>query len=134
MKSTKKFPLQKCAILIVYGVVSRMICSMESLKSSVTIDNLSGKRHSDNRESLGQGVGNVIASFSGALFSTGSITQSSANHLAGARSKTSGAVCSVLILVIFLTMAPLIGRIPLAVFAGIIISVCLNLFDRLTLR
>ncbi|MCJ7830683.1 MAG: cyclic nucleotide-binding domain-containing protein, partial [Desulfobacterales bacterium] len=39
-----------------------------------------------------------------------------------------------LILIIFLTMAPLLGRIPLAVFAGIIMAVGLKLFDRSTLR
>jgi len=111
-----------------------MVGSMESLMSSVAIDNLSGKRHDSNRELLGQGASNIAASFFGALFSAGSIPRSSANYLAGARSKFSGAASSVLILVIFLTLAPMIGRIPLAVFAGIIISVGINLFDRSTFR
>jgi SulP family sulfate permease len=107
---------------------------MESLMSSVAIDNLSGKRHDSNRELIGQGIGNLVASFFGALFTAGSIPRSSANYRAGARSKLSGAVCGVLILIIFLTMAPLIGKIPLAVFAGIIISVGFGLFDRSTLH
>ncbi|MEN8690502.1 MAG: SLC26A/SulP transporter family protein [Desulfobacterales bacterium] len=127
-------PLSVYSKLVVYGVVLGMVGSMESLMSSVAIDNLSGKRHDSNRELLGQGAGNMAASFFGALFSAGSIPRSSANYLAGARSKMSGAACSVLILVIFLTLAPLIGKIPLAVFAGIIISVGLNLFDRSTFR
>jgi len=127
-------PLSVYTNLVVYGVVLGMVGSMESLMSSVAIDNLSGKRHDSNRELLGQGVGNLAASFFGALFFAGSIPRSSANYLAGARSKLSGAASSVLILVIFLTLAPLIGKIPLAVFAGIIISVGINLFDRSTFR
>ncbi|MFZ1954186.1 MAG: SLC26A/SulP transporter family protein [Desulfobacterales bacterium] len=127
-------PLSVYSKLVVYGVVLGMVGSMESLMSSVAIDNLSGKRHDSNRELLGQGASNIAASFFGALFSAGSIPRSSANYLAGARSKFSGAASSVLILVIFLTLAPLIGRIPLAVFAGIIISVGINLFDRSTFR
>ncbi len=127
-------PLSVYSKLVVYGVVLSMVGSMESLMSSVAIDNLSGKRHDSNRELLGQGAGNMAASFFGALFSAGSIPRSSANYLAGARSKMSGAACSVLILVIFLSLAPLIGKIPLAVFAGIIISVGINLFDRSTFR
>jgi SulP family sulfate permease len=127
-------PLTVYSNMLLYGVVLGLVGSMESLMSSVAIDNLSCKRHDSNRELIGQGVGNLAASFFGALFCAGSIPRSSANYLAGARTKLSGAVCSVLILVIFLTMAPLIGRIPLAVFAGIIIAVGINLFDRSTFR
>ena len=61
-------PLSVYAKLVVYGVVLGMVGSMESLMSSVAIDNLSGKRHDSNRELLGQGVGNMAASFFGALF------------------------------------------------------------------
>ncbi len=127
-------PLSLYSKLVVYGVVLGVVGSMESLMSSVAIDNLSGKRHDSNRELMGQGVGNMAASFFGALFCAGSIPRSSANYLAGSRSKLSGALCSLLILVIYLTMAPLIGRIPLAVFAGIIIAVGIDLFDRTTFR
>ena len=127
-------PLSVYSNLVVYGVVLGVVGSMESLMSSVAIDNLSGKRHDSNRELLGQGLGNVAASLFGALFSAGSIPRSVANYRAGARSKLSGAVSGLLILAIFLTMAPLIGRIPLAVFSGIIISVGIDLFDRSTFR
>ncbi|MFO7685710.1 MAG: SLC26A/SulP transporter family protein [Desulfobacterales bacterium] len=127
-------PLSVYSKLVIYGVVLGLVGAMESLMSSVAIDNLSGKRHDANRELLGQGVGNMAASFFGALFSAGSIPRSSANYLAGSRSKLSGALCSLLILMIYLTMAPLIGRIPLAVFAGIIIAVGIDLFDRTTFR
>jgi CRP-like cAMP-binding protein/ABC-type transporter Mla MlaB component len=57
-----------------------------------------------------------------------------ANYKAGGRQKISGAICSLMILVIFLTLAPQIGRIPLSIFAAIIIYVGINLFDRSTLR
>ena len=120
--------------LVAYGIVLGLIGSMESLFSSVVMDSLNSRRHDSNRELVGQGVGNVIASFFGALFSAASIPRSVANFRAGARGRMSGMLCSFLLLIIFLTMAPLIGRIPLAVFSGIIIAVGINLFDRSTVR
>ena len=102
--------------------------------SAVTIDNLRGSRHDSKRELIGQGIGNIIASFFGALYSAGSIPRSIANYRAGGRQRISGALCSILILLIFLTIAPLIGKIPLAVFAAIIIAVGINLFDASTFR
>jgi MFS superfamily sulfate permease-like transporter len=42
-------PLSVYSKLVVYGVVLSMVGSMESLMSSVAIDNLSGKRHDSYR-------------------------------------------------------------------------------------
>jgi len=120
--------------IVVYGIVLGVIGSMESLMSSVAIDNIRGSRHDSKRELLGQGIGNIIASFFGSLFAAGSMPRSIANIKAGGRSKVSGAICSLLILIVFLSLAPVIGRIPLSVFAAMVIYVGITLFDRPTLR
>lgn len=120
--------------IFIYGIVLGVIGSMESLMSSVAIDNIRGTRHDSKSELLGQGIGNIIASFFGSLFAAGSIPRSIANIKAGGRNKVSGAFCSLLILIIFVSLAPVIGKIPLSVFAAIIIYVGINLFDRPTLR
>jgi SulP family sulfate permease len=120
--------------IVLYGIVLGIIGSMESLMSAVAIDNIRGYRHDSKRELIGQGVGNIIASFFGSLYAAGSIPRSIANYKAGGRQKISGAVCSCMILLLFLTFAPLIGKIPLSVFAAIIIAVGINLFDRSTFR
>ena len=120
--------------IFIFGVVLGIIGSMESLMSAMTIDNIQDSRHDSKRELIGQGIGNIVASAFGALSAAGSIPRSVANYKAGGRKKLSGMLCSVYILVLFLTMAPLLGKIPLAVFAAIIISVGINLFDRATFR
>ena len=121
--SLSSIPFSVYTDLLIYGVVLGMVGSMESLMSSVAIDNLSGKRHDSNRELIGQGIGNVFASFFGALFTAGSIPRSSANYRAGARSKLSGAVCGVLILIIFLTMAThrLTNRLMATSFLAVVV-------------
>lgn len=117
-----------------YGIILGVVGSMESLMSAVAIDNIRGRRHDSKMELFGQGMGNLIASFFGSLYAAGSIPRSIANYKAGGRHKISGAICSLMILFIFLSFAPLIGKIPLSIFAAIIISVGINLFDRSTLR
>jgi SulP family sulfate permease len=128
------FPAVWFLKFILYGVVLALIGSMESMMSAVTIDNIRGSRHNSKRELIGQGIGNIIASVFGSISAAGSVTRSMANHHAGGRQRISGAICSLMVLLIFVTLAPLIGKIPLAVFAAIIISVGINLFDRSTFR
>jgi sulfate permease, SulP family len=118
--------------LALYGLVLSVIGSMESLMSAVAIDDISAGRHDSRKELIGQGTGNVIASLFGALFSAGSLPRSVANYKAGARGRGSGMICSVLILILFLALAPLIGQTPLPLFAGVIIYVGAGLFDKTT--
>ena len=111
-----------------------MLGSMESLMSSSALENLSEIKVDSNRELIGQGLGNITASFLGSISSAGSIIRSHANIKAGGRSRISGALCSVIMLFCIWTIAPLIGKIPLSIFAGVIISVGLTLFDLSVLR
>jgi SulP family sulfate permease len=120
--------------ILLYGIVLGVVGSMESLMSAVAIDNIRGSRHDSEQELIGQGIGNIVAYFFGSLYAAGSVPRSISNYHAGGRNKFSGAVCSLMILFLFLALAPLIGQIPLAVFAAIIIAVGINLFDRSTLR
>jgi SulP family sulfate permease len=129
----RSFPTLWFLKFILYGVVLALVGSMESMMSAVAIDNIRGSRHNSKRELIGQGIGNIVASFFGSISAAGSVTRSMANHHAGGRRRLSGVICSSLILMIFATLAPLIGKIPLAVFAAIIIFVGINLFDRSTL-
>lgn len=117
-----------------YGIVLGMLGTMESLMSSSALENLSETRADSNRELIGQGAGNILTAKAGSISSAGSIIRSHANFKAGGRSRLSGALCSLVILFSVWAMAPAIGKIPLAVFAGVIASVGLTLFDLSVLR
>ena len=117
-----------------YGLVLGMLGSMESLMSSTALENLSEINVDSNKELIGQGVGNIIASLFGSISSAGSIIRSHANVKAGGKSRLSGAICSVIMFLCIWTIAPLIGKIPLSIFAGVISSVGFTLFDLSILR
>jgi SulP family sulfate permease len=68
-----------------------------------------------------------------ALPSAGSELHNMANYRAGGRTRRSSLLCVLLILLMVMTLGPVIGKIPLTVIAGIIVSVGFGLFDRWTL-
>ena len=119
--------------ILITGLVLGSIGALESLLSSVAADNFTGTRHNSNKELMGQGVGNIMNSIFGALPSAGSELHNMANFRAGGRTRLSSLVCGLLILGIVIALGPVIGKIPLAVIAGIIVSVGLGLFDKWTL-
>ena len=120
--------------LIATGFVIGLLASMESLLASVVSDNLTGSRHNSKKELIGQGLGNLVCGIFGALPAAGSIPRSMANYRAGGRTPISGILCAVIISLMIIFMAPVVGKIPLTVIAGIIFVVGVTLFDSWSLN
>ncbi len=120
--------------LFIPGLVLGLLGSLESLLTSVAADHVSGNRHQSNRELVGQGIGNIVSSCFGAIFAAGSVPRTLANFKAGGRTSRSGMICSVIILLVVMVLGPLVGKIPLAVIAGIIIAVAITMVDQGTIN
>jgi SulP family sulfate permease len=121
-------------IVVIPGLVLGLIGSLESLLTCVASDHLTGLRHKSNRELIAQGTGNIVSSCFGAIFAAGSVPRTMANFRAGGRTSMSGMICSLILLSIVLALGPLVGQIPLAVIAGIIIAVAIRLVDKETVN
>lgn len=119
--------------LIVAGLALSLLGSIDSLLSSVVSDRLVETRHDSNRELVAQGIGNIVASFFGGLPSAGSTPRTIASFKAGGRTRLSGMLCSLWILLIVIALGPLVGKIPLVVMAGIVIAVGIDMIDRWTI-
>jgi SulP family sulfate permease len=78
------------------------------------------------REFVSQGIANVAAGVSGGFPVGGSFSRSSLNHLAGARTRASGAVTGISVLA-FLPFAGVLEPLPRAVLSGIIIAAVVGL-------
>ena len=120
--------------LLATGIILGLLASMESLLASVVSDNMTGLRHNSKKELIGQGLGNMACSLFGALPAAGSIPRSMANYKAGGRTWVSGMLCSVIIFLMIVFLAPVVGKIPMAVIAGIIFAVGVTLFDHWSLN
>jgi SulP family sulfate permease len=102
--------------------------AIESLLCARVADQVSGlPRHDPNQELMAQGIANVVAPFFGGMPATGTIARTVTNVRAGASSPVAGIVHALALLAIVLLAAPLAQHVPLAVLAGILISVGLNM-------
>lgn len=100
-----------------------MLGAIESLLSAVVADGMTGKQHDPDSELMAQGTGNVVAPFFGGFAATGAIARTAANIRFGARSPISAMVHAVFILLTVLLMAPLLGYLPMAALAALLLRV-----------
>ena len=104
-----------------------MLGAIESLLSAVVADGMSGQRHDPDAELLGQGVGNVVAPFFGGIAATGAIARTATNVRAGGRSPVAAVVHATVVLLAVLALAPLLGRLPMAALAALLLLVALHM-------
>ncbi len=106
-----------------------LLGSIESLLSALVADGLSGYRHEPNSELVAQGCANLLSPLLLGLPVTGVIARTSTNVRAGAVSPVAGIVHSLCILVFVLFLGPLVGQVPLACLAGILLMVCWHMAE-----
>ena len=116
-------------VVIEAAIVLAMLGSLDSLLTSLVCDNMTRTHHDSNRELIGQGVGNAVAGLFGGLPGAGATMRSVINIRAGGRTPLSGAWHAVVLLAVLLGLGPLAERIPLAVLAGILMKVGVDIID-----
>ncbi|WP_371547258.1 SulP family inorganic anion transporter [Streptomyces sp. NBC_00554] len=99
-----------------------LIASAESLFSAAAVDRLHRGRRTDyDRELIAQGAGNAVCGVLGALPMTAVIVRSAANVQAGARTKVSRVLHGVWLLVFTALLPGVLGVIPVAALAGLLV-------------
>lgn len=105
------------------GATIALVASLETLLNLQAVDKLD-KQHRvspPNRELVAQGVGNIVAGMIGGLPITSVIIRGSANVNAGARTRLSGVIHGILLLVSVTFLPGVLNMIPLASLAAILI-------------
>lgn len=82
-----------------------------------------------NRELLATGAANIGGAFLGSMPAGGGTSQTAVNRLAGARTQLAEAVTASVVLATMLLLSPLIGRMPQAVLAAIVIVYSIGLIQ-----
>lgn len=122
------------ASLAVPTMVMTLLALTEATAIARAVARRSGDRLDGNQEVFGQGLGNVAGSFFSAYPVSGSFNRSGVNVASGARTPLA-AICAALFLVLILSVvAPLARYLPLAVIAGLLVTVAWALFDWRGLR
>ncbi len=107
-----------------------MLGAIESLLSAVVADGMTGQRHDPDAELFAQGVGNLAAPFFGGIAATGAIARTATNIRAGAHSPLSAVVHALFVLLAMLALAPLLGYLPMASLAALLLLVAWNMSEK----
>lgn len=111
------------------AIALALLGAIDSLLTSVVADNMTKTKHNPNKELIGQGIGNSIAALFGGIPGAGATIRTVVNINAGGKTKLSGMIAGVLLLIILLALGPVASKIPAAVLAGILITVGIGVMD-----
>ena len=106
-----------------------MLGGIESLLSAVIADGMAGTRHDPDAELLALGIANIVTPFLGGIPATGAIARTATNIRSGARSPIASIVHAAVILLAVLVLAPLIGYLPMAGLAALLLLVAWNMSE-----
>ncbi len=129
-----RFNLGTIAPFILPAFSLALLGSIDSLLTSVVADNMTKTRHNPNRELVGQGIGNSVAALFGGLPGAGATIRTVVNIHSGGKTKISGMIAAVLILLVLLVLGPVASKIPAAVLSGILFTVGIGVIDYKGLR
>ncbi len=123
------FSLASISPYIFTALTLALLGAIDSLLTSVVADNMTKTKHKPNKELIGQGIGNTIAAVFGGLPGAGATIRTVVNINAGGKTRISGMMAGLLLLVILLALGPVASQIPAAVLAGILITVGIGVMD-----
>ena len=106
-----------------------LLGAIDSLLTSVVADNMTKTKHKPNKELIGQGIGNSIASLFGGIPGAGATIRTVVNINSGGKTKLSGMIAGIMLLIILLGLGPVASKIPAAVLAGVLITVGIGVMD-----
>ncbi len=114
---------------VIPGLTLAGLGSIDTLLTSVVADNITKTHHNSNRELIGQGIGNMISGLFCGISGAGATMRTVVNVKSGGRTQISGMVHSLLLLAVLLGLGSLVRYVPLAVLAGILITVGWGIID-----
>ncbi|MBU2227796.1 MAG: hypothetical protein KJ936_09070 [Proteobacteria bacterium] len=118
------------ASLLMPAVTLSVLLSIDTLKTCVVMDSMTRRRHNSNRELIGQGVANFMSALAGGMPGAGTMGASLVNVSGGGKTRLSGVLEGVFVIVAFAGFAWLISWLPIAALAGILMVVAWRMFDR----
>src|SRR5581483_5716340 len=121
------FHAEHIVLLLPSAFTVALLAAVESLRSAVVADGMSGDHHNSNVELVAQGVANIASPLLGGIPATGAIARTATNIRSGAGTPVAGMVHALTLLTILLAAAPLARFVPLATLAAVLFVVSYNM-------
>ncbi|MEU4012391.1 SulP family inorganic anion transporter [Streptomyces pseudogriseolus] len=113
-----------------YAFAMALVGLMESLMTAKLVDDITDTRSSKTRESVGQGVANIVTGFFGGMGGCAMIGQTMINvRVSGARTRLSTFLAGAFLMVLCVVFGPIVSDIPMAALVAVMVMVSVATFD-----
>ncbi|PGH51528.1 MULTISPECIES: SulP family inorganic anion transporter [Streptomyces] len=124
------FTLETLATIAPYAFAFALVGLMESLMTAKLVDDITDTHSGKTRESLGQGVANIVTGFFGGMGGCAMIGQTMINvRVSGARTRLSTFLAGSFLIVLVVIFGPVVSDIPMAALVAVMIMVSVATFD-----
>ena len=111
------------------AVTLAVLLSIDTLKTCVVLDAMTGSRHDSNKELIGQGLGNLASSLIGGAPGAGTMGATLVNKASGGTTYLSGVFQGVWSLLAILLLTSVIAWVPVAALAALLIVIGFKMID-----
>ncbi|MGW8491298.1 SulP family inorganic anion transporter [Streptomyces sp. NPDC055886] len=124
------FTLDTLTTIAPYAFAMALVGLMESLMTAKLVDDLTDTRSNKTRESVGQGIANIVTGFFGGMGGCAMIGQTMINvKVSGARTRLSTFLAGAFLMVLCIVFGPVVSDIPMAALVAVMIMVSFATFD-----
>lgn len=124
------FTLDTLTTIAPYAFAMALVGLMESLMTAKLVDDITDTRSDKTRESVGQGIANIVTGFFGGMGGCAMIGQTMINvKVSGARTRLSTFLAGAFLMVLCIVFGPIVSDIPMAALVAVMIMVCFATFD-----
>ncbi|BBJ45200.1 hypothetical protein SSPO_079180 [Streptomyces antimycoticus] len=124
------FTLDTLTTIAPYAFAMALVGLMESLMTAKLVDEITDTRSSKTRESIGQGIANIVTGFFGGVGGCAMIGQTMINvRVSGARTRFSTFLAGSFLMVLCIVFGPVVSDIPIGALVAIMVMVSFATFD-----
>ena len=123
------FSFELLGSLLPAAIVISLVGFMEAISIAKAMAATTKDHIDPNQELIGQGLGNIVGSFTQAYPASGSFSRSAVNLNAGARTGFSSVVTAIIVVITLLFLTPLLYHLPQGVLAAVIMIAVFGLIN-----
>ncbi|MFF7167098.1 SulP family inorganic anion transporter [Streptomyces sp. NPDC008086] len=124
------FTLDTLTTVAPYALAMALVGLMESLMTAKLVDEITDTRSNKTRESIGQGIANIVTGFFGGMGGCAMIGQTMINvRVSGARTRLSTFLAGAFLMVLCIAFGPVVSDIPMAALVAVMVMVSFATFD-----
>ncbi|MFF8617397.1 SulP family inorganic anion transporter [Streptomyces sp. NPDC015350] len=124
------FTLDTLTTIAPYAFGMALVGLMESLMTAKLVDDITDTHSNKTRESIGQGIANIVTGFFGGMGGCAMIGQTMINvKVSGARTRLSTFLAGAFLMVLCIAFGPVVSDIPMAALVAVMVMVSFATFD-----